>query len=151
MCCSGNARDNLFRSPIRSKMKAIQSMSMKIALQCSRCKRVFARQNFFSGICNFSASGVSIHLRHMKCAELLALLNEYVDGTVDLSICEEFEKHMAGCNPCQVVVDNIRRPSPCTGKARLLSCRWSFRIASTALATLFLSGAVGAQTTCDLN
>ena len=45
----------------------------------------------------------------MKCAELLAMLNEYVDGTVDLAICEEFEKHMAGCNPCQVVVDNIRK------------------------------------------
>ena len=45
----------------------------------------------------------------MKCAELLAALNEYVDGTVDPGICEEFEKHMAGCNPCQVVVDNIRQ------------------------------------------
>lgn len=45
----------------------------------------------------------------MKCEELLAMLNEYVDGTVDPSICEEFEKHMAGCNPCQVVVDNIRK------------------------------------------
>ena len=46
---------------------------------------------------------------HMKCAELLAILNEYVEGTVDPAICEEFEKHMAGCNPCQVVVDNIRK------------------------------------------
>ena len=45
----------------------------------------------------------------MKCAELLAMLNEYVEGTVDPAICEEFEKHMAGCNPCQVVVDNIRQ------------------------------------------
>ena len=45
----------------------------------------------------------------MKCAELLTSLNEYVDGTVDPAICEEFEKHMAGCNPCQVVVDNIRQ------------------------------------------
>ena len=45
----------------------------------------------------------------MKCEELLALLNEYVDGTVDPAICEEFERHMAGCNPCQVVVDNIRK------------------------------------------
>ena len=44
----------------------------------------------------------------MKCAELLAALNEYVDGTVDPAICEEFETHMAGCNPCRVVVDNIR-------------------------------------------
>ena len=45
----------------------------------------------------------------MKCEELLALLNEYVDGTVDPAICEAFEQHMAGCNPCQVVVDNIRQ------------------------------------------
>jgi len=45
----------------------------------------------------------------MKCEELLAMLNEYVDGAVDPAICVEFEKHMAGCNPCQVVVDNIRQ------------------------------------------
>jgi anti-sigma factor RsiW len=45
----------------------------------------------------------------MKCEELLSLLNEYVDGTVDPAICAEFERHMAGCNPCQVVVDNIRQ------------------------------------------
>ncbi len=45
----------------------------------------------------------------MKCEQLLALLSEYVDGTVDPGICEEFEQHMAGCNPCQVVVDNIRK------------------------------------------
>lgn len=45
----------------------------------------------------------------MKCEELLAMLNEYVDGTVDPAVCAEFERHMAGCNPCQVVVDNIRQ------------------------------------------
>ncbi len=45
----------------------------------------------------------------MKCEELLAMLNEYVDGTVDPAVCAEFEQHMAGCNPCQVVVDNIRQ------------------------------------------
>jgi hypothetical protein len=45
----------------------------------------------------------------MKCEELLKMLNEYVDGTVDPSVCVEFEKHMVGCNPCQVVVDNIRK------------------------------------------
>jgi anti-sigma factor RsiW len=44
----------------------------------------------------------------MKCDELLAALNEYVDGTVDPAVCKEFEKHLAGCNPCQVVIDNIR-------------------------------------------
>ncbi len=45
----------------------------------------------------------------MKCEELLAMLNEYVDGPIDPGICEAFEKHLADCNPCQVVVDNIRQ------------------------------------------
>jgi anti-sigma factor RsiW len=45
----------------------------------------------------------------MKCEDLMALLNDYVDGEIDPTICEEFERHMAGCNPCQVVVDNIRK------------------------------------------
>ncbi len=45
----------------------------------------------------------------MKCQDLLATLNDYIDGTVDPSICEEFERHMGDCSACQVVVDNIRR------------------------------------------
>ena len=45
----------------------------------------------------------------MNCDELLAMLNEYVDGSVDPGVCKAFEKHLAGCNPCQVVVDNIRQ------------------------------------------
>jgi anti-sigma factor RsiW len=55
----------------------------------------------------------------MKCAELLMTLNEYVDGTVDPTICEEFEQHMAGCNPCQVVVDNIRKMNALQGRLAL--------------------------------
>ena len=45
----------------------------------------------------------------MKCEELLKALNDYVDGDVDPAVCEEFEEHLAGCNPCQVVVDNVRK------------------------------------------
>jgi anti-sigma factor RsiW len=47
----------------------------------------------------------------MTCEELLQLLNEYVDGTLDMSAenCRQFAEHLAGCNPCQVVVDNIRK------------------------------------------
>jgi len=45
----------------------------------------------------------------MKCEELLRMMNEYVDGSAVPGVCEEFEKHLAGCNPCQVVVDNIRK------------------------------------------
>lgn len=45
----------------------------------------------------------------MECKDLLAALNDYVDGEVDPTICDEFRHHLEGCNPCQVVVDNIRQ------------------------------------------
>lgn len=45
----------------------------------------------------------------MTCEELLKALNDYVDGSELTEICEEFSQHLAGCNPCQVVVDNIRQ------------------------------------------
>ncbi len=43
------------------------------------------------------------------CDELLALLNDYVDGEVDIKACQELEAHLATCNPCRVVVDNVRK------------------------------------------
>ncbi len=45
----------------------------------------------------------------MTCEELLKALNDYVDGAQLTEICEEYSQHLAGCNPCQVVVDNIRQ------------------------------------------
>ncbi|MFZ5829393.1 MAG: anti-sigma factor family protein [Planctomycetota bacterium] len=45
----------------------------------------------------------------MKCEDILAGLNDYVDGETASVLCQEFQKHLAGCNPCQLVVDNIRR------------------------------------------
>lgn len=45
----------------------------------------------------------------MTCEELLQALNDYVDGEQLAGICEEFAEHLAECNPCQVVVDNIRQ------------------------------------------
>lgn len=43
----------------------------------------------------------------MKCEELLKILSDYVDGDIDPAICSDFEKHLEGCSPCQVVIDNI--------------------------------------------
>lgn len=43
------------------------------------------------------------------CDELLALLNQYVDGNVVPSVCKDLEAHLSQCNPCQVVVDNVRK------------------------------------------
>jgi hypothetical protein len=45
----------------------------------------------------------------MTCEELLKALNDYIDDESVLAICQDFAEHLAGCNPCQVVVDNIRK------------------------------------------
>ena len=45
----------------------------------------------------------------MECKELLKMLNDYIDGDIDPAICEHFDKHLEDCDPCQVVVDNIRK------------------------------------------
>ena len=43
----------------------------------------------------------------MKCEDLLAALNDYVDGDRASALCQALEEHLADCNPCQVVIDNI--------------------------------------------
>jgi RNA polymerase sigma-70 factor, ECF subfamily len=45
----------------------------------------------------------------MKCEELLSALSQYVDGELDPQICDAFQAHLEDCNPCQIVVDNIRQ------------------------------------------
>ena len=74
----------------------------------------------------------------MTCEELLKALNDYVDDEQLDAICDEFKEHLAGCNPCQVVVDNIRQtislyqagtpyPMPAGFEARLqekLRAKW---------------------------
>ncbi|HMO14610.1 MAG TPA: zf-HC2 domain-containing protein [Pirellulaceae bacterium] len=84
----------------------------------------------------------------MTCEELLKALNEYVDGALDLSEaeCQRFAEHLAGCNPCQIVVDNIRGtielfrngkpfPLPAEFKTRLnqtLRQRWAEKFGRSA-------------------
>jgi RNA polymerase sigma-70 factor (ECF subfamily) len=45
----------------------------------------------------------------MKCEELLAALNAYVDGELEPGLCTPYQEHLHDCNPCQIVVDNIRQ------------------------------------------
>ena len=81
----------------------------------------------------------------MTCEEMLAALNDYVDGEQLSATCEKFAQHLAGCNPCQVVVDNIRQtislyqdgepyPVPTEFQQQLQEClrqRWEAKFGPT--------------------
>lgn len=43
------------------------------------------------------------------CRHLLASLSDYVDGELEDELCEEIERHMSGCENCQIVVDTLRK------------------------------------------
>lgn len=44
----------------------------------------------------------------MNCGELLQALNDYVDRQQS-SLCQALEEHLLDCNPCRMVIDNIRQ------------------------------------------
>ena len=43
------------------------------------------------------------------CQHLLDCLSEYIDGSLNQNLCEELEKHLAGCDKCQIVIDSMRK------------------------------------------
>ena len=46
---------------------------------------------------------------HGNCAHLLGALSEYIDGALSPDLCQEIEKHLAGCEDCRVVLNTTRR------------------------------------------
>jgi len=53
------------------------------------------------------------------CKAMFAELSDYLDEQLDDSFCEEFERHMAGCEPCQAFMATL--------KATIEQCRNSSR------------------------
>jgi anti-sigma factor RsiW len=44
----------------------------------------------------------------MRCEEVLAILNDYIDGALDADARRRLAEHIRRCSPCQVVIDNVR-------------------------------------------
>lgn len=59
------------------------------------------------------------HSRPGRCKAMFAELSDYLDEQLDDSLCEELERHMAGCEPCQAFIATL--------KATIEQCRNSTR------------------------
>jgi RNA polymerase sigma-70 factor (ECF subfamily) len=46
-------------------------------------------------------------LRPVRCKAMFAELSEYLDEQLDDSLCQELERHMEGCGPCQAFVASL--------------------------------------------
>jgi RNA polymerase sigma-70 factor (ECF subfamily) len=75
--------------------------------------RLYARREFSHSTPSAAGqSGCSVVTkapsRSRNCRRIFANLSEYLDGEMDGSLCEELEKHMAGCKPCELFLENLR-------------------------------------------
>jgi len=55
--------------------------------------------------------------RPVRCKAMFAELSDYLDEQLDDSLCEELERHMTGCEPCQAFVATL--------EATIAQCRRS--------------------------
>jgi RNA polymerase sigma-70 factor (ECF subfamily) len=44
-----------------------------------------------------------------RCKQMFASLSDYLDGVLDDSMCEQMEKHMAGCRPCEAFIATLQK------------------------------------------
>ena len=47
--------------------------------------------------------------RPRRCRQLFAALSEYLDDTLDESMCDALEKHLDGCRPCEAFLSSLER------------------------------------------
>ncbi len=74
--------------------------------------RLFVRQKLADrGQRRISAPSVSKSVqppvRPRRCKEMFAELSDYLDDQLDDSLCEELEKHLGGCEPCQAFLSSL--------------------------------------------
>jgi len=46
--------------------------------------------------------------RKNRCKHIFANLSDYLDGALDDTLCEELERHMSGCKPCEAFLADLR-------------------------------------------
>lgn len=54
-----------------------------------------------------SRTAATGHPRPARCKAMFAELSNYLDEQLDDSLCEELEKHLEGCGPCEVFLASL--------------------------------------------
>ncbi len=46
---------------------------------------------------------------HLACKDLLGNLSNYIDGDLNDDLCQDLQRHIAGCENCRVVFDTLTK------------------------------------------
>ena len=50
-----------------------------------------------------------VPVRPARCRRLFATLSDYMDGLVDDAVCEQMDRHIADCQPCQAFLSSLQQ------------------------------------------
>ncbi len=75
--------------------------------------RLFVRQHLAELAKARRDTGLTIHAaaeepRPTRCRHLFAALSDYMDGVIDDAICDEMDRHLDDCQPCQAFLASLK-------------------------------------------
>ena len=76
--------------------------------------RLFVRRHLARLAKGEKLPGLEIHAsaeesRPQHCRSLFAALSDYMDGVVDDAVCEEMDRHIHDCVPCQAFLSSLKQ------------------------------------------
>jgi RNA polymerase sigma-70 factor (ECF subfamily) len=51
----------------------------------------------------------AVEQRTLRCRRLFAALSDYIDGVVDDVVCEQMDRHLANCRPCEAFLSSLKQ------------------------------------------
>ncbi len=57
----------------------------------------------------FQIHAAAAEKREPRCRNLFAALSDYMDGVVDDAVCEEMDRHIGTCEPCQAFLASLKQ------------------------------------------
>ncbi len=76
--------------------------------------RLLVRQELARASGAVRSSDLIIHAaaqapRSLHCRNLFAALSDYIDGMIDDAVCEEMDRHIHDCEPCQAFLSSLQQ------------------------------------------
>jgi len=96
-----------------AEITGLRKGTIRVRLHLARLfvRKELARQNMQGAHRQASKLPTAIQTqaqpRERRCKEMFAELSSYLDDELDDSLCEELEKHMAGCEPCRAFLASL--------------------------------------------
>lgn len=58
----------------------------------------------------------SLNPEDLSCAEMVELVNDYIEGVLSPDMCARFEAHLGTCDGCTNYLDQMRKTIQLTGR-----------------------------------